>query len=91
MNQPATNVKQTRTAEDIQDWLINQLAKQLEIKPDEIDIDQPFDHYNLDSVRALSMLGKLEKWLGCNFNPVLIFNYPTIAELAQRLSEGTSV
>ncbi|MBD1836175.1 acyl carrier protein [Cyanobacteria bacterium FACHB-472] len=83
--------QQHRTVEVIQAWLINQLAEQLEIEPDDIDIYQPFDNYDLDSARALTMLGKLEKWLGRNFNPVLIFNYPTVAELAQRLAEEPGV
>jgi acyl carrier protein len=93
MNQsisPLSN-QQHQTVEVIQAWLINQLAEQLEIESDDIDIHEPFDNYNLDSARTLSMLGKLEKWLGRNFSPVLIFNYPTIAELAQRLAEETSV
>ncbi|MDJ0529570.1 MAG: acyl carrier protein, partial [Microcystis sp. M53600_WE12] len=33
------------------------------------------------------LLGRLEKWLGKELNPVVIFNYPTIAELATRLGE----
>ncbi|MEQ8971992.1 MAG: acyl carrier protein [Coleofasciculus sp. C1-SOL-03] len=83
------NNQQHQTVDVIQAWLINQLAEQLDIEPDDIDIHQPFDNYDLDSARSLSMLGKLEKWLGRNFNPVLIFNYPTVAELAQRLAEDT--
>jgi acyl carrier protein len=93
MNQSSSilNNQQHQTVELIQAWLINQLAEQLEIEPDDIDIHEPFDNYDLDSARALSMLGKLEKWLGRNFNPVLIFNYPTVEQLAQRLAEEASV
>jgi acyl carrier protein len=83
--------QQHQTVEVIQAWLINQLAEQLEIEPDDVDIHEPFDNYDLDSARSLTMLGKLEKWLGRNFNPVLIFNYPTVAELAQRLAEEPGV
>jgi acyl carrier protein len=74
------------TVDEIQNWLIEQLAERLEIDPEEIDIDEPFDNYNLDSGKALILLGRLEKWLGQEFNPVLIFNYPTVAQLAERLA-----
>ena len=82
---------QSRSAEEIQNWLIAQMAERLELDDDEIDIHTPFDNYDLDSAQAMSMLGKLETWLGYEFNPVVIFNYPTIAELAERLAEETRV
>lgn len=83
----SSNEQQSQTAETIQGWLISQLAERLEIEPDDVDINEPFDNYDLDSAQSMLLLGKLEKWLGRNFNPVLIFNYPTVAELSQRLAE----
>lgn len=80
-------VQQPRTLEDIQNWLLEQFAQQLDVDADDIDIDEPFDSYELDSSQALVLLSKLEKWLGKKLNPVLIFNYPTIAELSDRLGE----
>lgn len=82
-----SNEQQSRTVETIQGWLISQLAERLEIDPDDVDIHEPFDNYDLDSAQSMLLLSKLEKWLGRNFNPVLIFNYPTVAELSQRLAE----
>ena len=81
---------QSHSVEEIQDWLITQMAERLDVDADEIDIDEPFDNYNLDSAKAMGMLGQLETWLGYEFNPVVIFNYPTIAELAGRLAEETN-
>jgi acyl carrier protein len=81
------NIQSPCTVEDIQNWLIDQFAQQLDVDPDDIDIDEPFDNYELDSSKALVLLGRLEKWLGKELNPVLIFNYPTITQLAQRLEE----
>lgn len=92
MNQPTVfNEQQSHNQEAIQEWLIAQLAERLEIDPEDIDIQEPFDSYDLSSAQALILLGKLEKWLGHNFNPVLIFNYPTVEQLAQRLAEETSL
>lgn len=75
------------SVEDIQNWLLEQFAQQLDLEPDDIDVDEPFDNYELDSSKTLVLLGRLEKWLGKELNPVLVFNYPTITELSQRLGE----
>ncbi len=79
--------EQPKTVEDIQNWLIDQFAQQLDTEADDIDIEEPFDNYELDSSKALILLGRLEKWLGKELNPVVMFNYPTIAELSARLGE----
>ena len=80
-------IQEPCTVEDIQNWLIDQFAQQLDVDPDDIDIEEAFDNYELDSSRALVLLGRLEKWLGKELNPVLMFNYPTITQLAERLGE----
>ncbi len=85
----STQTTPVRSAEEIQNWLIDQMSARLDLDGDEIDIHEPFDNYDLDSAQAMGMLGKLETWLGYEFNPVFIFNYPTVAELADRLAEET--
>ena len=89
--QPITiSNNQSRSAETIQTWLLVEFAERLEVESDEIDVHEPFDSYDLNSAQTMILLAKLEKWLGCKLNPILIFNYPNIAELAQRLAEETS-
>jgi acyl carrier protein len=78
----------TRTAESIQDWLIEQLAMRLEMDSDDIDIQASFESFGLESSDALVLLSKLEQWLGHPVPPVLIWNYPTIEQLSERLAEG---
>jgi acyl carrier protein len=75
------------SAEAIQEWLVTQLADRLEIDPEDIDIQAPFESFNLESAQALALLTKLEQWLGRSVPPMLIWNYPTIELLAQRLAE----
>ncbi|WP_341529636.1 acyl carrier protein [Nostoc sp. UHCC 0302] len=88
MSQPITISNQQET---IQAWLVAQFAERLELDLEDIDISEPFDNYDLNSAETMILLSKLEKWLGRNFNPTLIFNYPTIAELSARLAQETSV
>jgi acyl carrier protein len=88
MNQSTPNTIQiSRTAEDIQDWLTGQLAARIQIDVDDIDISAPFESFALESADALVLLNHLEQWLGCPVPPVLIWNYPTIELLSQRLAE----
>ncbi|MDM9383688.1 acyl carrier protein [Chlorogloeopsis sp. ULAP01] len=85
------STQQSQSAEAIQNWLVLQLAERLNIEPDELDIDLPFDNYDLNSNEALALLNKLEKWLGRSLSPTIVWNYPTIATLAERLAEETEV
>jgi acyl carrier protein len=85
---PNLQTQPTRTTESIQDWLVEQLAMRLEMDVDDIDIQASFESFGLESAEALVLLSKLEQWLGHSVSPVLIWNYPTIEQLSERLAEG---
>ncbi|MGH8000071.1 MAG: acyl carrier protein, partial [Brasilonema sp.] len=57
--------------------------------PDAIDRRQPLDSYGLDSAQAMSIVSKGEKWLGFELSPILLWHYPTVEALSQRLAEET--
>jgi acyl carrier protein len=76
-----------RSAEEIQEWLVNHLASALSISPDTIDVTALFDDFGLDSPTAVGMTGELEEWLGKRVDPTLIFDYPTIEQFSQRVAE----
>ena len=71
---------------DIQNWLISYVAQLLEIEFDEIDIAVSFNRYGMDSSMTLDMISHLEEWMGCELEPTLVYNYPTIESLAERVS-----
>jgi thioester reductase-like protein len=75
-----------RSAEAIEDYLIEQLAKQLKVRPDDIDTREPFNHFGLESRQALVLLAELERFMGIILAPTLIWSYPTIAALTEYLS-----
>jgi acyl carrier protein len=70
----------------VQSWLSNHLAEQLGLEPQEIDAQKPFTEYGLDSIVGVSLAGDLEEWLGLQLSPTLLWDYPTIAMLAQHLT-----
>ncbi|NET60101.1 MAG: AMP-binding protein, partial [Symploca sp. SIO2E6] len=84
--QQKTNNQQPTTNNKIQTWLIKQIAEQLGVEPQEIDIRESFARYGLDSVAAVRLSGELEEWLGRNLAPTLVYDYPTIEALARHLS-----
>ncbi|MBP5975408.1 AMP-binding protein [Brasilonema sp. CT11] len=81
------SLKPTFTKEAIQTWLVSHLALYLNIPPDEIDIQEPFTAYGLDSAVAVSMTGELGEWIGCELAIILFWEYPSIEILAQYLAE----
>jgi acyl carrier protein len=74
------------TADEIQDWLVSYLARQMQIPADTIDVSAPFDSLALDSATAIGMTGDLEQWLGKPIDPTIVYDYPTIEEISEHLS-----
>ncbi|WP_071188659.1 thioester reductase domain-containing protein [Trichormus sp. NMC-1] len=81
------NLKPSYSAEDIQKFLVTNLAEVISTSTDEIDVDENLENYGLDSAQAMIIISKLEQLLGFKPSPVLLWHYPTIASLSQRLSE----
>ena len=74
------------SAEEIQRWLIAQLAEVLQVEARTIDVREPFARYGLTSVEAVGLSGDLEQWLGRRLSPTLAYDFPSIEALARRLS-----
>ncbi|MFM2060666.1 MAG: hypothetical protein RLZZ507_336 [Cyanobacteriota bacterium] len=81
------NLKPAYTAENIQSFMVANLAEVLGTTPAEIDVQEHLENYGLDSAQAMIIISKLENLLGFKPSPVLLWHYPTIAALSQRLSE----
>lgn len=76
----------TPNYDQIEAWLISYLSQTLEIEPNEIDPSGTFNEYGLDSSSAVVLTGDLQEWLGKDLDPTLLFDYPTIVDLAKHLS-----
>ena len=73
----------------IENWLIQQIAAQLRIAPQQISLDRPFVDFGLDSVQAVSLTGELEAWLERSLPATLVWDYPTIRDLAAHLAPSS--
>jgi acyl carrier protein len=49
-----------------------------------------FARMGLDSANSVFLLVELEDWLGVELTPDLLFEHPTICELARHLVERTA-
>src|SRR5690348_16985378 len=81
------NLKHSFSAADIQAWLVSNLAELIGVETDEIDVNEHLENYGLDSAQAMILVSKLEKMLGFQPSPLLLWHYPNIAALSQRLAE----
>ena len=70
----------------LQEWLIEKLAAELGRDPSDIDVQQPFAQYGVDSVLAVTLVADLEDAMGRELNPTLLFDFPTIEAIAQHLA-----
>ena len=80
----ATKVE--RTAGEIRQWLVKQIAEHVGVDPQSIDPHAPLERCGLDSLGAVVLSGDLENWLGVRVQPTLVYDYPTIEAIAGRLA-----
>lgn len=87
MSQRSNSTAKSYSAEEIKAWLVSQISEQLGVDSSEIDVREPLDSYGLDSAQAMLLISKAEKLLQFELSPVLLWHYPTIEALAERLVE----
>ncbi|MEU6829976.1 acyl carrier protein [Nocardia beijingensis] len=66
----------------IQDWLVRRVADYTERASHEVDPLVPLAELGLDSVSAVGLCGEIEERWSLEADPTLVFEYPTIADIA---------
>ena len=82
--------KRTCTKMDIQDWIFIRISEQFDIKVFDIDTEEPFSRYGLDSIDSANFSGELGSWLGHPLSNTLLWDYPNIETLSKYLFENFS-
>ncbi len=75
------------TEQAVQEWLVANLAERLQLNPTEIDVKTPFPQFGLGSQEGAALQGDLERWLGRELSPTLIWDYPSIEQVARHVTE----
>ena len=77
----------TRSAAEIEAWLLSHLRERLGPAADEVDPHMPFSYYGLDSLDAVALATELEEWLGTPVMPDIAWDHPTAHAVAAYLGE----
>lgn len=70
----------------IRDWCTSYLVTALNVPAARIDPEVKFARLGMDSAMAVFFLVGLEEWLGAELPQDIVFEYPTIAQLARHLA-----
>ncbi|MBP0002777.1 MAG: AMP-binding protein [Cyanobacteria bacterium SBC] len=83
---PESDNRQTPSAIEIETWLKQQLARQLNVTPDAIDPQQSLAYHGLTSRDAIELLATLETEFDRSLAPTILWNYPTLASLSRHIA-----
>lgn len=71
----------------IQRWMQNKIGDELNVTGESLDPTEPITSYGLDSIAAFTLTLELSEWLERDLPASLLWEFPTIAELAQYLGD----
>ncbi len=71
---------------EIRAWLVARVAERTGLPADQVDPDRPLHESGLSSRESMELAADLGRYLGRPLAPTLVWQYPTIAALAERLS-----
>ncbi|MGW4007158.1 beta-ketoacyl synthase N-terminal-like domain-containing protein, partial [Streptomyces nigra] len=78
-----------RTPQDVRAWLESAVAQVTGLDPDTVDPDRPLAELGLGSRQLVTLAADLSALTGRTLDPSLVFDHPTIAELAQAVLATT--
>jgi len=77
----------SRGPAEIQRWMQDKIADALNVTGESLDATEPITSYGLDSIAAFTLTLDLSEWLERDLQASLLWEFPTIAELARYLGE----
>ncbi len=77
-----------KTTTTIEDWLRAKIADETGDKPEQIDLDQPFESFHLDSLASISLAYDIEQEYDVDeINPTVFDQFNTINKLSAWLRQ----
>jgi acyl carrier protein len=77
---------QITTAGDIEAFIIDGLARGLDLDPSQIDPLAELPSFSLESMKAVELSGELATFLGRPVPPTILWDHETIRDLARHLA-----
>ncbi len=78
------------SASEIEAFIVTWAARKLKVPVHSIARDRPLIEYGMDSLMAVTLSGRLEDLLGRPISGSIVWEYPTLADLADHLASGGS-
>ncbi len=83
--QPASKRPGFESAEELAQWLVTMVALARNLHPSEVGLHSSFVELGFDSLSAVALAGSLEDRLGVEVPATLLWEVPTVGELAPHL------
>jgi len=80
-----------RSETAIRDWCLNYLARTIDDPSIAIGAELSFAEMGLDSATSAYFVVELEEWLGGELDPEIVFEHPTVADLARHLAGRSGI
>lgn len=74
------------TSEDLSSWIVSKIAEITNLDENEINPNDPFTNFGIDSMHVITFVGDLEDWLDLKISATLLWDYPTINAVTEHLS-----
>lgn len=68
-------------------WIKDWLSSYLHLNPEDIEEGTVFADVGVDSVGAVILAGDLESYIGRSMDETLLWDFPTVGQLARHLAE----
>lgn len=75
------------TTNQIEEWLVSRVVAYGKVAGDGFTVDTPLAELGLDSVYALTLCGDIEDEYQLEVDPTIVWDHPTIRELAEGISQ----
>lgn len=75
----------TQKLATVEDWITNYMAELLDVQPQQVDLNRPFDQYGLDSAATVAFASDLGRWLEVKLDTKIMFEYDTIRAVTDHL------
>jgi glycine C-acetyltransferase len=72
---------------ELEQWLVGELAKAGNLRPDQIDPRSPLAHYSLDSLKLTELAGQIEDRLHIHLPVETVIGTTSLAELVMKLQD----
>ena len=67
------------------EFLRSEVSKECDVPVAEVDTTVPFTNFRMDSLKAVYIMDRLEKFLGKELSPLYFWDHPTIESLSDFL------